>query len=470
MFRFLKNSALPLATVIFALIIIQGCSPKSESRASEKSAEAVDTLAVIREAYAFGLPLMLMDLTRQQLLHPKSPMYAPINQFKHVSYFPDASFRSVVRPNVDTYYSSAWLDLSQGPIALEVPDTKGRYYMLPMLDAYTNIFASPGTRTTGNGAKVFLISGPGWSGSVPEGMEQIQAPTPMVWIIGRTQVNSAADGAQSVVPLQKQFVLKALNPTQVEEAASTEAPPTQDPNSTVRGMAVEDYFNKLNQLLASNQPAMADSTLVNQMKLLGIGAGLRFSTEAYSASKVAALKQLPEATFASFEEGKAMGTNAVNGWSLGHPMTGKFGTDYTGRAGIAVFGLGANLFADAVYPVCGVDQEGVALDGTNRYTLRFEEGKTPPANAFWSLTLYDSEGFFAPNAINRYSLGDRSGLKKSPDGAIEIYIQSKSPGKDKEANWLPCPEGPFNLLMRVYWPKEEMLEGAYAPPAVVKQP
>jgi len=453
-------------TVLFsAVLTTPGCGPKAEVPVTE--AAPIDTLAVLKEAYVFGLPLMLMDLTRQQLVHPQSPMYAPANQFKHNNFFPDANFRSVVRPNVDTYYSTAFLDLGNGPLVLEVPDTKGRYYMLPMLDAYTNVFAAPGTRTTGNGAKNFVISGPGWTGSVPEGMEHILAPTPMVWIIGRTQVNSKADG-QQVVPLQKQLVLRPLSPDQPAVAPPQTPPSASDPNSTVRNMDLEIYFNKLNELLAANPPAAADSAVVRRMSALGIGAGLRFSTEGFSPTAQAGVRQMPEALFKAFEEGKAMGANSVNGWSLGNPKTGKFGTDYLGRAGIAVFGLGANLFEDAVYPVCGVDQNGEPLVGSQRYVIRFEEGQTPPVQAFWSLTLYDSEGYFVPNPMNRYALGDRSGLKKSADGSIEIYLQKDSPGKDKESNWLPCPEGSFNLLMRLYWPKPEVVEGKYAPPAIVK--
>jgi len=158
----------------------------------------------------------------------------------------------------------------------------------------------------------------------------------------------------------------------------------------------------------------------------------------------------------------------VNGWNVSRKVIGSYGTDYYSRGTVAFFGLGANLKEDAIYPSCFFDKDGNQLNGANKYVLRFDKGRTPPANAFWSLTLYDPQGYFVDNPINRYTLGDRSKLKVNPDGSVNIYIQKDNPGNDKASNWLPTPDGDFNLIMRVYWPKEEMLNKNWEPSAVIK--
>lgn len=431
----------------------------------------VDTLALLEEAYLYGLPLVIMDITRQQLHDPdRGPFYAPPNQFRHNSSFPDASFRNVVRPNADTYYSSAGLDLSEGPVVLSLPNTGGRYYMMPMLDAYTNVFTSPGTRTTGNKEGKFLICGPGWQGEVPTGMNKIEAPTQTVWIIGRTQVNSKEDGEKVVIPLQKQYLLQPLNPVPNETKVQAGSSPKGDPNSLVAAMGAVDYFNYLNQLLAKNPPPVADSALTSRLSTVHIGAGLNFESNAFSESLKSQVDSLPAKVITNLQQGLSGSKDLINGWNMGRKVIGTYGTDYRSRALMALFGLGANLREDAIYPTCQVDANGNPLSGKNSYTIHFDKGKTPPANAFWSLTLYDNEGYFVPNPINRYTLGDRSKLKFNDDGSFDIYIQNNAPEKEKSQNWLPCPTGSFNLLMRVYWPKEEMLKGEWTAPAVVPNP
>lgn len=173
--------------------------------------------------------------------------------------------------------------------------------------------------------------------------------------------------------------------------------------------------------------------------------------------------------FAKMDETLASGSGMqVNGWRILIKGKGNYGTHYGLRAFIACIGLGANLSEDAVYPTCAVDDKNEKLNGTNKYVLHFEQGQTPPTNAFWSITLYDNEGHLIDNALHRYAIGDRSKLQSNADGSIDIYFQNTWPGKDKESNWLPCPAGEFNLTLRVYWPKEELLNGSWTPPAVKK--
>mgnify|MGYP002863084736 FL=1 len=429
------------------------------------------TIEIIYDAFVYGVPLILMDITRRQLTDPAgSPMYAPVNTFRNLSAFPDASFRNVVRPNADTFYSSACLDLTREPLVLSLPDTNGRYYMMPMLDAYTNIFASPGSRTTGNGAGDFLISGPKWNGEVPSGMKQIKSPTDFVWIIGRTQVNSKEDGESVVVPLQKKYSLTPLST--FGKSYETPAPksdpnvPTGDPNKLVLNMPVEEYFNYMNELLAKYPAPENDKFSMERFRSVGIGQGIKFELKNFTEEERTEIENIPKKVFSGFEQAEMGKQDLVNGWNLGRKVIGTYGTDYVSRAQTAIFGLGANLREDAIYPSCKFDDNGDILNGSDKYTLYFESGMTPPANAFWSLTMYDAEGYFVDNPINRYTLGDRSNLKTNEDGSTQIYIQTDDPGGEKTSNWLPAPKGEFNLLIRVYWPKDEMLKGKWMPPAV----
>jgi len=475
----MKKSIIETSIASLAVLIFVACGQNQNNggMATDQQASADSiTIQTLKRAYVFGLPLVLMDITRRQLTDPllgaKSGIWAPINQFKSLSSFPDASFKSVVRPNADTYYSTACLDLSREPIILSVPNTHGRYYMMPMLDAYTNVFASPGTRTTGNEAGNFLISAPGWNGTVPVGVKEIKAPTSMAWIIGRTKVNSKEDGAKIVVPIQKGYKLtplsawgKTYNPP---KAMADSTVPTGSPNEIVKKMPVEYFFNYINGLMVNNPPADADKGTMENFSTIGVKPGGKFELGSFDTAVQAAIKDLPMQVFAEMDKELSAPRELENGWRISRTGIGTYGTNYTMRALVAYAGLGANLPQDAIYPSCEVDAEGNPLSGANKYTIHFEKGKTPPANAFWSLTMYDPDGFLVDNPINRYAVGDRSHLKFNADGSTDIYIQHESPGKDKENNWLPAPAGSFNVLMRIYWPKEEMINGSWKIPPVKK--
>lgn len=457
------------------LLLIVACNKdKKEETTVAATASESEVVQTAKEAYVFGMPLILMDITRIKMTDGANPDASAPNTFAHKSKFPDAAFRDVVRPNADTYYSTASLNLKAEPLVLSVPNTNGRYYMMPMLDAYTNVFASPGTRTTGNTAHNFLISGPGWNGQVPAGMEQIKAPTDMVWIIGRTQVNSKADGEKVVVPLQKQYKLVPLSaygkPYTPPAAKPNPNAAKGDPNAILKAMPVEEFFNYMNRLMADNPPAEADAPLMEKLAKIGIGPGKKFDITSFSDEEQEAIKKIPDEVIAGIQEKVKNGgaDKLVNGWKPLADNIGSYGTNYAERAFIAFVGLGANLPADAVYPSCSFDADGNALNGANKYVLHFDKGKTPPANAFWSLTMYDTDGYMVANPINRNAIGDRSNLKTNADGSVDIYFQHDSPGKDKETNWLPAPQGEFNVLLRVYWPKEDMLNGSWNPPAVMK--
>ncbi|MGG5576323.1 DUF1254 domain-containing protein [Myroides sp. C15-4] len=432
---------------------------------------AIDSAILLaEEAYIYGIPLVTMDITKRQATNTLAPivgqMEAPLNQFSHLPIFPGSDFTSVVRPNADTFYSNAWLDLSQGPVKLSLPTNNDRYHLLPMLDAYTNVIASPGTRTIGNKGGEFLITGPSWTGTIPSGTTQIKSPTNTVWIIGRTEVKSEEDGRDFVYPLIKQYTLTPPEGYQVPPLEPNLS--KEDPNTIVEHMPIEEFFNYMNRILKENPPLAQDAAFIKRINTIGIGEGLTFTLENFTAAEQEVIKNIPTAMTLKLDT-RQNELPIVNGWAILED-TGDYGTDYFHRAYVTRFGLGANLPEDAIYPTGFLDSENKVLLGTNSYVLRFEKDKLPPAHAFWSLTLYNSSGFFFPNDLDRFTLGDRSDLVFNADGSLEIYIQNENPGPEKEKNWLPAPLTNFSLTLRVYYPKKDMLDGTWKTPPFTRVP
>lgn len=434
--------------------------------------------AIAKDAYVYAYPLVLTHTTLQQFSNFAEPVegdaFGPPNQFHHIRAFPDPEAKVVIRANVDTLYSTATLDLKDEPMILSVPATN-RYFMLPMLSLWTDVFAVPGTRTTGrNTARDFLVAGPEWSGDVPAGMETIKSPTRYAWIIGRTQTNGLAD-YDNVHKIQDGYKLTPLSAWGKVDYAPPKG--TVDPGidmktpppAIVDEMDAATYFGTFAELLKDNPPNQVDYPMIHRLERLGFKVGENFD-----------LAAAPEAIRKAFEtgyaEGKALvqseGKKAAGIGQKGWVYTtrgGAYGVDYLYRAAVANFGLGMNLPRDAVYPSLSSDSEGRLLDGNNSYVLRFDKGKLPPIDAFWSVTAYDSEGYFIPNPLKRQAIGDRDKLVANADGSIDIYIQADPPGKEKEANWLPVGKAPFTLLMRLYSPREELLRGDWTPPSAMRQ-
>jgi hypothetical protein len=470
--RFHKPNAWTAVVVVaIAIIALAACERKAETGASVAAAGA---RAAAKDGYVYGYPLVLMDVSRAKLTNVPNalrPGLAPINQFGNIKTFPDATFNDVVSPNADTLYSSAWLDLAKEPVVLSVPDTQGRYYLMPMLDAWTNVFASPGKRTTGTGKGNFAITGPAWASALPAGLKQIKSPTDMVWIIGRTQTNGPSDFA-AMNSLQAQYKLTPLSawgkiyipPSNVPTDANIDMKAA--PVDTVAAMDARAFFNRLAMLMKNNPPAAADAPIVARLASIGIAPGQSFDLDR-SGNEMA--KAISEGVNRVLELGQNPGNGRfVNGWTMATRDMGSYGTNYDARAGVARVGLGANLRADAIYPMARVDSEGRPLNGGNRYVVHFDKGQTPPSNAFWSVTMYNSKQLFVANPINRYAIGHRDKPKYNKDGSLDIWIQHDSPGKDRESNWLPADAGDFNLMMRIYWPKEAVTSGEWDPPAVNK--
>jgi hypothetical protein len=417
-----------------------------------------------------------MDVTRRQATNVEAGKVlgrAPMNTFMQIPTFPPAEFRDVVRPNFDTLYSIAWLDLTKEPIIISVPDTDGRYYMLPMLDMWTDVFANPGKRSTGTKEGHFGLVSPGWSGKFPDGVKRINAPTGMVWIIGRTQTNGPADYA-AVHKVQAGYKLTRLSkwgkkPSPPRLEIDPDVDMKTPPMIQVHKMTPGDFFTYAAELMKINPPHATDHDMVARLKRISIEPGESFDfTNADPAVKEALEKAASDALKLMEDKAATIGP-IVNGWQISTDTMGVYGNSYLKRAIIAMVGLGANPPEDAVYPMAVSDDEGEPLDAANKYVLRFEKDDRPPVDAFWSLTLYDKDGFPVPNEIKRQALGDRDELVFDMDGSLEIYLQADSPGKDKEANWIPAPKsGPFGVVLRLYAPRREALVGSWVPPGIQK--
>ncbi|WP_223538019.1 DUF1254 domain-containing protein [Pseudomonas sp. GL-B-16] len=461
----------PTLTAVALTVAAAAIFPLASHAQSKITAEEAHAIGV--DAYIYFYPLLSMDLTRKQFtnIEPgKEFGKGPMNMFVSVPQYPPADFKGVVRSNFDTLYSIAWLDLTKEPLVIAAPDTDGRFYLLPMLDMWTDVFASPGWRTTGTEAGQFLVTPPGWTGTVPAGMSHLPAPTPFVWIIGRTKTDGAADYA-AVHKVQAGYTVTPLSRLGKEpEAVAVKVDPAVDmktpPKIQVDSMSAAHYFTYAAELLKVNPPHSTDQPMLAQLKRIGIEAGKPFNMDALDPKIQAALQTVPQDAQALMTWKVPTLAREVNGWSMNTDTMGVYGNYYLKRAIVTQMGLGANLPEDAIYPLNIGDSNGKPLEGANKYVLHFNKGEAPPVNAFWSITLYDPEGFQVANSLNRFAVSSWMPFKANADGSLDLYFQNESPGKDLEANWLPAPEGPFNLTMRLYGPKAEVLNGKWNPPAV----
>lgn len=437
--------------------------------------DASEAYSIAKEAYFYFYPLLLMEVTRKQCTNSEAGKiqgFAPANSFSHIRAYPEADFKTVVRPNFDTLYSVAWLDLSQEPQVVSVPDSNNRYYLLPFLDMWSDVFAVPGWRTTGTTAAHYALVAPGWSGTIPGGIEKIEAPTSWVWCIGRTKTDGPDDysavhkfqDGMSITPLSSFGKNPAPPAFKADPAVDMKTPPM----AQVDSMSAEAFFALASQLLKSHKPHVTDYSISQRIKKLGLSAESDFNASLFSADVKAKLQQATTDALKTMKEKLNLLGRQVNGWTVNTDSIGVYGNSYLKRAMVAMVGLGANQPDDAVYPLNNTDADGKPLDGKNNYVLHFDKTELPPTDAFWSVTMYDKEGFQAANSINRFAISSWMPLAKNADGSLDIYIQNANPGADKEANWLPAPKGELGVTLRLYAPKLEVLDGSWNPPAIRK--
>ena len=446
----------------------------SSSPTKPPSAEAAINDVV--DAYLCGFPLVVMDMTRKQTTNVASagPERAPMGQFVRMRTFPTAAYRDVPGANTDTLYTMVWLDVSNEPWVLSIPDMGDRYYMMPMLDGWTNVFQSPGTRTTGEKAQKYAITGPGWSGALPKDVTEYKSSSGLVWILGRIYCTGTPEDYAKVHALQDKFSVVPLSsygksytppPAEVDASLNMKTPVI----AQVQAMSIIDYFSYLAKLLKTNPPAAQDAPMVARMAKIGLVPGQDFNPSKLSASEKEAMNGVPKLGLMKML-GRVKEQQPINGWLVFGSDVGNWGTDYLLRATTAWLGPGWNLPADAVYPLSQKAANGDDYNGADRkYVLRFDKGQFPPVKGFWSLTMYDENNFLAANPVNRYTLSQRDKFVTNPDGSVDLYLQADPPGKAKESNWLPAPKAKFGVMLRLYWPTDtppSIIDGTWKPPAI----
>jgi hypothetical protein len=470
---FLKRTCPVIVGICLVLSFCVGVAAFGQTSAPALTEDQARAIAV--DAYVYFYSLLTMDVTRKQMTNVppgKIPGFGPMGMFINVPTYPPADMKAVVRPNFDTLYSIAWLDLTKEPSVVSVPDTNGRYYLLPMLDMWTDVFASPGWRTTGTQAGNFLVTPPGWSGTVPAGFTRVSAPTPYVWIIGRTKTDGPQD-YDAVNKIQASMKVTPLSewgkrPKPVDAKIDPSVDMKTPPKVQVDTMPAGAYFAYAAELLKLHPPHLTDEPILAQMKRIGIEPGKSFDISRLDPVVRRGVEAAPAEAQALMKWKVATLARVVNYWSMNTDTMGVYGNYYLKRAMVAQVGLGANLPEDAIYPLNLADENGKPLDGGNQYTIHFDKGAPPPVRAFWSITLYDSEGFQVANVLNRFAVSSWMPFKYNADGSLDLYFQNESPGRDNEANWLPAPKGPFNLTMRLYAPQSEALTGKWNPPPIKK--
>jgi len=461
--------------IIVLIIIATGFLFSSCSKKPEVTVEEAKLIA--QDAYIYGYPLVTMEMTRRIMTNVTEPegTKAPVGQFARLREYPTAAFKDVTAPNASTLYTTAWIDVTEEPWVLSIPDANNRYYLFPMLDGWTNVFQDPGKRTTGTGAQKYAITGPNWKGELPEGVTEYKSPTGMVWLLGRIYCTGTPEDYAAVHKMQDEISvvpLSSYGKTYTPMAGKVDS--NIDMKTAVRdqvnNLSISEYFNMLTKLMKDNPAAEADAPMVKKMAELGIVPGEDFDFNKLSPEVQTALQDVPKVAFEKIMAHFKTAGTMENGW-LFTTKTGLYGTDYIQRALITAIGLGANRPQDAVYPTSEKDAEGKIYEGTNKYIMHFEKGQMPPVDGFWDLTMYNAEYFFVDNPLNRYTLSQRNKFKENADGSIDFYLQVENPGPGKESNWLPAPKGQFILMLRLYWPKEtppSILDDTWKIPPVKK--
>lgn len=471
--------ALLVALLCSSVPFIPSCAafsggPAAPPTVARVSVSADEAYVIASEAYVYLYPLVTMEVSRRVLTNLEAgmkPGYGPVNAFHHLRSYPTAQFKEVVRPNFDTLYSTAWLDLRAEPMIVSAPDTNGRYYLLPMIDMWTDAFAVPGKRTSGTQAISLAVVAPGWVGELPAGVQRVDAPTPYVWIIGRTQTNGPKDYA-AVHAVQDGFVITPLSRWGKTSASPAfRSDPTVDmktpPLEQVNAMPGTKYFAFAAETMKVNPPHATDWSIVARMRRIGIEPGRSFDVASLDPDVRAALDRAATDSLKGIYAKIPTLARLANGWAMNTDTMGVYGDNYLKRAIVTLVGLGANQPEDAIYPLLMVDADGQPLVGERRYVVHFAREDLPPVAAFWSITMYDADGFQVANALDRFAIGDRDALQYNADGSLDIHIQHESPGKDKESNWLPAPaSGKLGVTMRLYAPLPQALDGRWNPPAV----
>lgn len=432
--------------------------------------------SIAKEAYIYAFPMIENYKTMYEYSIDKYNFEykAPFNQISNTARVYTPEDKVIVTPNSDTPYSFLWLDLRTEPMVLSVPEiAKDRYYSIQLVDLYTYNFDYIGSRATGNGAGSYLIAGPGWYGEAPSGIaEVIRSDTEFVLAIYRTQLFDPAD-IENVKKIQSEYKVESLSAF-LGAAAPTPAPTPAPEINFPTYNAVEahgiDFINYLNFLLRFCPAIPSEKELMERFTKIGIGPGEAFHYSQYPPDIVAAMEAGIADAKEAIDHQAATSTSSEDAFGT----RAFLGDNYLLRATAAKMGIYGNSKEEAVYIIYMKDADGNPLDAAgHNYTLTFPKDGLPPANAFWSVTMYDAKTqLLVANPINRYLVNSPMlpDLKFADDGSLTVYLQNESPGKEKEANWLPAPAGPFYAVLRIYWPKESVLDHSWKAPQPVAEP
>ncbi|HEX4550932.1 DUF1254 domain-containing protein [Pseudomonas sp.] len=424
--------------------------------------DATQAKALAQEAYVFAYATVEHDkvLTAINAKLPFNRLYSEPRLL-------GPQDNKVVSPNNDTFYSRALLDLRAEPMVLEVPAVEERYYSFQLVDLRTDNLDYIGTRATGNQAGRYLIAGPDWQGEVPPGFNGvIRSPSRLVFLLGRTEVRGESDQKEAARVLMG-YALQPLSRVQGSAAPAALAPLQLPAYPDTKHGEAQALFNTFNALAPLHQWTAGEQARLARFAAIGVQPGVAFNPaptlrEAIAAGAEAGREQVRAASSQLSVE--------QQGWFRSPDNVGKFGDDDLTRAAVAWRYIYANDPAEALYPMALHDVQGQLLDGRQAYRLHFAAGQLPPVNAFWSLTLYDGKTqLLAANPIQRYALGDRSAnLQYDADGGLTLLLQPNAPAQAQQGNWLPTPQGPFNLLLRLYLPKQPALDGRYQLPSIAR--
>jgi hypothetical protein len=432
--------------------------------------------ALAKEAYVFGYPLVdSYRILHSYFVDRGHPEFkAPWNQIYNNARVFTPNDKAMQTPNVDTPYSNLGLDLRAEPMVLTVPAVeKERYYSVQLNDLQTFIFGYIGSRATGNGAGSYLVVGPGWKGEKPRGIKAVfRSETQLAYIFYRTQLFGVKD-MENVKKVQAGFKVQPLSAFLGKPApAAAPAVDFMPPLTIAQERSSPDFFELLNFTLQFSSTHPSEQALMERLSRIGVGAGKRFDAQAIAPE----LRQAIQDGMAdAWRDIDALGRRAAAGEVTSGDLVGSrdhLKDNYLYRMRATVSGIWGNAKEEAIYPVYYIDDSGERLDGRRRYALRFPPGQLPPANAFWSLTMYELPSrLLVPNALDRYLINSSmlSGLKRDADGGITLHLQHESPGLDREANWLPAPAGPFVAALRLYWPKQAALNGQWKQPPLRRE-
>lgn len=433
--------------------------------------QEVERKSIAIEAYIYLYPIVMMEITRRQITarDRRSAEQIEKNLFLHNHSMATDKWRSVARSNIDTLFSSAWIDLSDGPAFITLPPSGDRFHMFQFLDMWTDTYAVVGTRTIGeSGGAVTLVGPQQVSSYVPTvGEIAIPCPTNSTWIIGRTyaqngdDLTDAIEFVDSVVATSQQIQKFANDVTLLADAEQNLPPVTK-----VDNLSPEDFFEFAWHVVNHEGIRNTDGSAILRMRSLGFIPGEVFQFSKVSPEIQTALSSAPALAKEQILSQLSQRGNIVNGWSSSQGDIGTYGNNYLQRAAIARIGLAANPTVDAVYIGSLHDADQQKLDGAHSYVIHFDRNEIPPAHAFWSITAYDREGFMMPNRLNRFGIRSRDAVEVNSDGSLDIYFAPECPSGCPESNWIPSLPGPVALQIRLYSPAESYLDGSWSPPPI----